>query len=331
MTSARCPICDTGGVVHQGTHPDFPGAGIYYCPDCTHWFAHPEPDSESLAAYYRDIYNPKRLRYLGEEYCIAMERRASAQLDFIVDHIISSDPSKSSLHGLKVLDLGCGIGALVAAFQRHGADATGYDSDSVAINMGRSRYNANIHLRTLENAIASQPLFDLVCLSHFVEHLPHLRHSLESILKLLRPNGYVFIEVPNCFGEKFQAKVDTEAHLEFFTPASMIRLLETLNAQGIACETCGPPKDEAYNLNGNPSYGWKNRHSFRLLKTTTQTLQHALGRIYRPASRARTIYDGYYDKYYPGKNVGLWLRCLACKREFKYDQARTKSSFATCS
>ncbi|MBU0569071.1 class I SAM-dependent methyltransferase [bacterium] len=288
-----CPICTERHVAYVSDHLDFPKAHIYFCTNCTHWFSSPEPDSLWLDTYYKETYSCQRRRYFGEKYYAIMQRRAAAHLEFIKQYLGMHRNRRVSLCRWKALDFGCGVGAMVAALQQKGADAIGYDSDPVAIDVGRSRWKANIHVSVSNNWDFLQGMFDLLYLSHFVEHLPDIRYSFSNILQFLRPGGYIFIEVPDCFAKMFENNVDTESHLNFFTRNSMVKLLELLKLQLIVCVSCGPPKMQAYNLDD------------RL---------HDLGQPEDSTSTIKTIYDGYYDKYYSDEAFGgMWLRCLARK------------------
>lgn len=312
---AHCPICSESHVVYTDNHLDFHGVHIYFCANCMHWFAHPEPDSALLDRYYLETYSQQRRRYFGEPYYVLMQRRAAAQVMFIKRHIGNRNTQCVPLRGWKVLDMGCGVGALIAALQREGADAIGYDSDPIAIEVGQSRWQANVHVSTSNELDSLRGSFDLLCMSHLVEHLPDIKDSLSNIMQVVRPGGWVFIEVPNCFAEMFKSNVDTESHLHFFTRKSLIWLLQSIDLQVTACESCGPAKFPAYDLYDTSSDGKKLQDSALRFQKAMQKLQDRVKRILQPSSAIKTIYDGYYDKYYPSEDGGgMWLRCLARKK-----------------
>lgn len=72
---------------------------------------------------------------------------------------------------------------------------------------------------------AALPTFDLVVLSHVLEHVSDPKEFLHSILEGLRPGGVIFIEVP-C--NDWQHKALDEPHLLFFDKKPMATLLESL-------------------------------------------------------------------------------------------------------
>lgn len=307
--SFSCPICSLPDTVFVSEHADFPSSSIWYCSDCNHWFAHPEPNNDTLAIHYRVIYSKQRHQYFGEPYNLLMERRATAQIQFIKQHLLSKE-NVDGLRCFKTLDIGCGVGALTAHLQREGADSIGYDSDGLAIEIGRKRWNANIHINTADGLNNLHGQFDLLTLSHIVEHLPDVSLTLTSILEHLRPGGYVFVEVPNCFSEMFTAKIDRESHLHFFSQRSLRRLLlKRMKLNVLSCETCGPPKLQACNIDGQ---SLRTATVKRFISKITTFPRGVFGKLVYQSSHIRTIYDGYYD-FYPGNDNGLWLRCLAQK------------------
>lgn len=83
-----------------------------------------------------------------------------------------------NLRGWRIIDWGCGVGELVALLQHKGADMVGYDSDLEAIEVGKKQWSANIGSSSLCDLNVFQGQFDLLLLSHVIEHLPGIRHTL---------------------------------------------------------------------------------------------------------------------------------------------------------
>ena len=308
---ARCPICDGASVSFAAGHRDFEDARIFRCSGCSHWFTNPEPDDQALETYYKTLYSEQRRRHFGESYFVLMERRAEAQLDYIRRHLDQGRRRSAPGRWGRVLDLGCGVGALVARLQSEGADAIGYDSDPAAIEVGKNRWKANVHLAALNDTSASHGQFDLLCMSHVVEHLPKVRQALTEILRLLGPGGFVFLEVPNCFAEMFSRNVSTEAHINFFTRGSLCLLLEQVGLQVASCVTCGPRRRLALE-DGARRTGVASRVFSRLRATLGAAVAAVSYRRKGAGAHVRTIYDGTYARYY-GDDQGLWVRCVARK------------------
>jgi len=273
---------------------------VFQCRNCTHHFAHPELDSSQLAVYYGRAYRKHRL---GPSYCELMRRRAKAQFQFIKKYLL---PDAESFSEWKVIDIGCGIGALVAQLERDGALAQGYDLDPAVISFGKKHWKSDLRVGGLEAASLCGQDCNLLCLSHIIEHLPNVRNSVGTALEGLRDGGYVFVEVPRYHERMFHPFLEMESHLHFFTPTSLVALLKSLGLSVIACLTCGPLTHLPANRERNsdscaaPMIGWFRN---RILVFLNQR------------DRIRTSYDGFYDAYYQTpEEGGIWVRCLARKK-----------------
>jgi 2-polyprenyl-3-methyl-5-hydroxy-6-metoxy-1,4-benzoquinol methylase len=296
-----CTLCGNDGVSRVQDHPDFAGVAIYRCHGCDYWFAHPAPSEATLKKYYETTYAQRRTWSGSLEYLTVMERRAAAQREFIGAELASVR---------RALDVGCGVGALVAELQRTGVDAVGYDSDETVIGIGRSRWGANIHSGHLAGTDAT-PRFDLLCLSHVVEHFAHPPSDLRSVALNVRPGGWLFVEVPHCVPWMFEQRVATESHLAFFTPRSLGALAAAAGLEIVRLRNCGPPIVEQY-LTQRARAGeaapsiWQ-----RALQSAGHRVRRMAGQIAPRAWPVRTAYDGYFDLYHgTGDERGMWLRAL---------------------
>ncbi len=305
----KCPICSGKRTSRLKKHPDFSEASIYYCDNCNHGFTFPEPDAFWLEKYYEDVYPLKRSNFFGDRYFQTMKLRAKAQMEFIARALKPTIASDDFKH-FKILDWGCGIGALVAAFESKGTWVVGYDSDLAAIHMGKTLWGCNISTMP-SNIEELHSGFEILCMSHVIEHLADIRKTLEHILKMLKPGGYFFMEVPNCHRGMFRINQDTESHLHFFTQMSLQHLMAILDLKAVRCVSCGPPKSTRSGL--QQIAGKIFRHTvIESLPCSWLEIPRRIGKTFRKTSG--TDYDGYYDKYYNATDSrGMWLRCLARK------------------
>jgi 2-polyprenyl-3-methyl-5-hydroxy-6-metoxy-1,4-benzoquinol methylase len=318
MTTPQCPLTHTEQVEFVSEHQDFPGVQVYYSPLAQHWFASPEPSAAWLEDYYQNTYSRTHRPRRNVTYLATMQRRAQAQAAFIREAVCQHQPH-TRMQGWQALDLGCGVGALVAELQDYGIDAVGYDSDPALIELGRQHGHAPLYV----GGIADLPRHscDLLCMSHLVEHLPELIPTMRQIVQVVRPGGYVFIEVPNCTRSMFAAGAPMLAHLHFFTPHSLTTLLQALGLEVVRCQSCGPP----HRSHVTPPALSPHQQMARALLLTARLLLHRAPRAVQQAAHTlrtarrrfapepvRTRYDGYYATYYPHADpAGIWLRCLA--------------------
>ncbi|MCH7916171.1 MAG: class I SAM-dependent methyltransferase [Deltaproteobacteria bacterium] len=66
----------------------------------------------------------------------------------------------------------------------------------MAVSRARS-LGLKVYQGRLENAGFTDGLFDVVCLNHVLEHLPDPQVTMREIKRILKPDGIVYITVPN--------------------------------------------------------------------------------------------------------------------------------------
>jgi 2-polyprenyl-3-methyl-5-hydroxy-6-metoxy-1,4-benzoquinol methylase len=305
ILSRLCPICHGSDAGFVSRHSDFPGTAICSCARCNHWFAFPEPDGPSLARYYREIYSGRRASYFSDAYYSVMEQRAAAQIRFI-ERSLDDCRIQAALPGRTAIDWGCGVGALVAALQRYGVVAVGYDSDLAAIEIGRQKWGTNIWLNTSDDVSRFRHEFDLLLLSHTLEHFAGIEEAMRRLLTVVRPGGWVFIEVPNSSAGLFTDEMDHESHLHFFSRQSLMLLLQRLGVRVLTCVSCGPSMGVAVGRDGSKELSGPVGRAALALRLLYQRM---VPRRRREAGHIETMYDGFYERYQRGDD-GLWLRCL---------------------
>ena len=103
----------------------------------------------------------------------------------------------------RLLDVGSGNGRLLWVAKQGGWQVKGLElSAEMALYSARivgCDVVANDFLAT-EPAPGDREAFDVVSLRHVLEHLPYPRLAMEKISGLLRPGGWLLIEIPNIEG-----------------------------------------------------------------------------------------------------------------------------------
>lgn len=97
----------------------------------------------------------------------------------------------------RVLDVGCGFGSLLHAFQKYGWDAYGIEPATNYAEFARENYGAKVTVGFLENSNLPSSYFDVVTLAHSLEHFSDPTKTLTRIRSLIKDEGQIFIEVPN--------------------------------------------------------------------------------------------------------------------------------------
>lgn len=127
--------------------------------------------------------------------------------------------------GVRLLDVGCGVGGFVRAATTTGWDAVGIDLSESALAICR-RFalpcsNTNFFDRRLGRA-----RYDVIVMSELIEHVPQPTTFLRRAHELLAPGGLVYVTTPNwrALGRillKDEWRVIQPGHLSYFTPHTL--------------------------------------------------------------------------------------------------------------
>ncbi|MCD6565599.1 MAG: class I SAM-dependent methyltransferase [Bacteroidales bacterium] len=128
----------------------------------------------------------------------------------------------------KILDVGCGTG-IIGSHLADFAEVVGIEPNASAAQLARDK-GLQVVTGTL-NDFNSQEQFDLVLLSHVLEHLPDPLADIQHIHQILKPKGKLIIAVPNVNAlerkifNKYWDGWDVPRHIHHFNPKSLRFLL----------------------------------------------------------------------------------------------------------
>ncbi len=99
-----------------------------------------------------------------------------------------------SARGLKVLEIGCGLGTDGAQFAQAGADYTGVDLTEAAVELARRRFEmfgipGEFQTADAEQLQFADNTFDLVYSHGVLHHTPETEKAIGEIHRVLRPGG----------------------------------------------------------------------------------------------------------------------------------------------
>ena len=111
---------------------------------------------------------------------------------------IPSAANFAGTQGLKVLEIGCGIGTDGAQFAKAGADYTGIDLTEAAIDLARQRFalaglKGDFRVSDAENLNFADDSFDLVYSHGVLHHTPDIEAAVREIHRVLRPGGRAMV------------------------------------------------------------------------------------------------------------------------------------------
>jgi SAM-dependent methyltransferase len=142
--------------------------------------------------------------------------------------------------GAVVLEIGCATGELAAA-ARERLPISRYEAIelSPAADIARTRLDM-LHTRPLAELIAGDGIrepFDLVLMSHVLEHLEDPAAEIAAITRVMKSEAALFLEVPNGAGNRHLPIDDNRSHLHFFGAASLTALLARAGLETVASAT----------------------------------------------------------------------------------------------
>jgi SAM-dependent methyltransferase len=100
--------------------------------------------------------------------------------------------------GVRVLEIGCGLGTDGAQFAKAGADYTGVDLTEAAIELARTRFEVSglkgeFQVADAENLDFADESFDLVYSHGVLHHTPDTARAVREIHRVLRPGGRAIV------------------------------------------------------------------------------------------------------------------------------------------
>ena len=136
-----------------------------------------------------------------------------------------------NLKGKKVMDLGCGDGALIYWLARKGANVVGVDNEELGLKFAESnlvgqknRYNLKYEL-VLASAYDlpfEDGSFDVVVNCEVIEHLAEPERMLSEVKRVLKPSGKFVLTTPYRLTEK---PADTN-HVKEYFPGEIRQMLQ---------------------------------------------------------------------------------------------------------
>jgi 2-polyprenyl-3-methyl-5-hydroxy-6-metoxy-1,4-benzoquinol methylase len=260
----HCPVCRSKQreLLHAGLRDRAfrvaPGAWtLYRCLGCQSGYLDPRPTVDSIGRAYTNYYTHQTndhpiVRRIGvlrtflhdalngyRNAVYGLNRQPSLPLGRWLIPLLP--PLKAAVdaecrhlprpvsNGL-VLDVGCGNGGFLCLAKEIGWQVYGIDMDPKAVEMARSR-GLNVECGGIELLSHESQKYDVITLSHVIEHVHDPLDLLHQLYRLLKPGGVLWIETPNLrsLGYKYFKSswrgLESPRHLVLFDSISLIDIL----------------------------------------------------------------------------------------------------------
>jgi SAM-dependent methyltransferase len=184
------------------------GYPVAQCQGCHLLMLSPQPSDEVLLGIYSANY------FLGDgtpahEILNSEMKRATARL--YLDLLASYGENRGQL-----LEVGCGHGDFLIEARDRGFKVTGVEFSADAVKVARSKTeDVDVFCGEVDKVNLSPQSFDVCVLSDVIEHTRDPVSFLETIHRVLRPGGVLFVATPSL--DSWSARILRQRWMEFKT------------------------------------------------------------------------------------------------------------------
>ena len=207
------------------------------CSDCGLVFTSPRYTADTINKIYSEEYYQNAADYYRSQ--LSQPSADDLSLTSAANRALDHKDGRS-------LDVGCGTGRLVEAFQRAGFQALGIEPNKMAAEAGQ-QFKRNVMATDLSEMPASSR--DCITAMHVLEHTYSPRDFLRHCHRILGDGGLLIVEVPNYASRAARRLKEhweplyPDTHLYQFTPDTLTRYLshngfKTLTIQKVGGAGC---------------------------------------------------------------------------------------------
>ena len=220
LESVDCAVCGSAQRHRLFEKSGFP---IHRCLECSHVYVSPRlrPDLQQRIGGEDEVDGDAFLevqRIFAEPICHLLRLRS---------------------RGSRLLDLGFGRGYVMKLARAYGFEVYGVDGSGKLARDLTPEFGRNVCTRVLGLESIPWHSFDVIVMSHVAEHLADPGAVLREIYSKLNPGGILYLAVPDAgsiqykiFGKNWNV-VNPLAHLQYFSEASLSRLLSSVGFEAL--------------------------------------------------------------------------------------------------
>lgn len=200
------------------------------------YFTHTQGTTKN--SWIRRLYRRISNSYWSRRYGYEKEERSL--LDDVLGATISAFPTRTAYldAGIgylnarrpgRVLDIGCGSGALLEKLRELGWQVEGIDFDPIVVQPALAK-GLSVHVGTLQEQRFEDETFDAVVMIHVIEHVHDPIELLREVRRILKSGGKLVMLTPNInsIGHKIYREhwlfLDPPRHLQLFSPTTLSAL-----------------------------------------------------------------------------------------------------------
>ncbi|WP_244070973.1 class I SAM-dependent methyltransferase [Nitrosomonas sp. PY1] len=263
-TNIVCYLCgESGAIIYRDCVDHLFGApGKWDFKKCTaincgHIWLDPRPHVDDIGKAYQNYYthdaNDTRLTgwlkilrtVLHRLSLLGLYKERQRYKHMYLDEVVQGN----------LLEIGCGNGKRLNRLRNLGWKVTGQEIDPAAYEFVTRNLGISVHLGPLESLNISEQ-YDVILMSHVIEHVHDPAALLISCLRLLKHDGLIILLTPNTdsYGHrKFRADwrgLEPPRHLHLFNSRTLMRLMQK---SGFQCQKSWTVPITAFGIGQNSS------------------------------------------------------------------------------
>jgi len=274
-----CPVCGSSQrtLLHDRLKDRVffcaPGTwSLYECGDCGCAYLDPRPSPDTIYLAYREYYthaSPKNdgsdaMRfsqwlkrsmangYRNWKYGTNLKPANPLGIPLALAFPAARqmlDQSFRNLHrpgpGERLLDVGFGSGEFLEYAKTAGWEVAGVDPDPVSVESAVQR-GLNVRHGGVEAYADMAESFDVITMSHVIEHVHDPHETLKTIYRLLKPGGFLWLSTPNIqsLGHKYYGRnwrgLEPPRHLILFNWNALIEQIQKVGFNSVQKNETNP-------------------------------------------------------------------------------------------
>ncbi len=227
LETISCPVCGKAEYNTIFKSKDFrfqasdESFNIVKCSKCDFIFLNPRPDQDTIEDFYPPGFYKNNYSLFYKALHLFYQLEQKSNVDFIKRHKPSG----------KLLDVGCGPGNFISLMRQEGYDVYGIEISKDAKGIIPDFLKSRVYEGNLEDIDFSANSFDIITMLQSLEHMHNLDKLMQSIRRILKPDGVLYISIPNAHFFEFSLfgpycfHLDVPRHLYFFNKKTLKQFL----------------------------------------------------------------------------------------------------------
>ncbi len=223
----KCCICKSDDNIEVFIQPEGAVIGleiieynhrIVICQKCGFVFATPILSEALINKHYEELSNYENPQYKGDN-SPEDKKKFDRTFSFVRNRFPNSYKGN-------ILDIGSGVAYCLSLFKSIGWETLGIDPSAKCSEISKEIYDIEVVTGFFDKRyFLDKGPYDVIILSHVVEHLIEPNILIRDIYDLLSPDGLIYIEVPNLLKPYVPIGYFMFEHLNYFTHRTLTSLL----------------------------------------------------------------------------------------------------------